>query len=553
MCSWQHLPWELRLRVLDYVERAPERHNLAACAAVAAEWQAPVERRTFSYLDVHSKEIDVFAAAVEGPQKSVRLNYIRHLHLHVRLGMYNCPNCLVPESPDTVHRNNVEFTRALWALLAVLATHNSRIGDDRLGQQHGLTLELSAASFSDAHHTFTDFRCQRGYPRFRVPADLDPAYTAYTERMERRRHAKANQHSVIRRLTRPYAQLHLQRDAFQSPWTLKAQRVMGGRPLALDFGNKGSDSSSNGGGGGLCRINIVRGLVIRRQFYRCISPDVLMLLLNPGLRCIRQLRIETWRPVLPFALRECINGYARLLKGLPRQLDAFHLHIEHHRRVPYHDETWAHLPSALNLSKQLVFASRSLVHVSVSYTPADASQFLSMVAGMPVCQPDGTQVDVNWPAGEPRQWPRLQTLALNTATLAPSMPWTLGEQLLVCAADTAACMPALTVMELWNPFAGEECYVQFEARTIPPKITLRAVWDARRVWTDRCRKRWSRVANMHYPNHPLEVSIEPLAADAVGPEQGYTGVLQHLQLRDKIVDPVSYYQMQWEEAHNFEG
>ncbi|KAK1772229.1 hypothetical protein QBC33DRAFT_520600 [Phialemonium atrogriseum] len=75
-----------------------------------------------------------------------------------------------------------------------------------------------------------------------------------------------------------------------------------------------------------------------------------------------------------------------------------------------------------------------------------------------------------------KDWGHLKTLALTSRLLHPGVPNVEIEKLLRAAGATAALMPKLEVMELWNAGQGHACYFRFE-RDETPTITLQGTWD----------------------------------------------------------------------------
>lgn len=145
----------------------------------------------------------------------------------------------------------------------------------------------------------------------------------------------------------------------------------------------------------------------------------------------------------------------------------------------------------------------------------------------------------------PRQraslWPRLNTIALTDMQLAPTKH---GETVLQIAGHMALEMPKLKILELWYSTSTDACFFRFEAST-PPKITMKGTWDMQRIWTRTCHEVWTMTAAT-FSIHPLQVTIGLLPKDTCTVKSFYGGILKYLELRDKIVDPVTRYQMERE-------
>ena len=104
---WSHLPPEIRLRILKLVAQDHEpKGNVGAAsvapyAAVCPEWQFFFEQITFNYLILGNSTLEAFKKVVGGSKK-IRLGYIRHLWLRIKLPKYSCPSCEKAESGLTI-------------------------------------------------------------------------------------------------------------------------------------------------------------------------------------------------------------------------------------------------------------------------------------------------------------------------------------------------------------------------------------------------------------------------------------------------------------------
>lgn len=295
--SWYRLPPEIQLIIWETVaeefmeerralkirlDARQEPNSLAASAAVSRDWQGFFERVTFQHLFINSPEVDQFASVISG--RKVRLEYIRHLHLHVCLENYDCTQCNKIEDAATVRRNNSTFTRALWMLLAVLATWDSRLVDCT-SEEYGMVLELSAGSSSDSQHIFRHFRLYKDYP-YNFVSDLDSNLEAYNHHRQRVVANPVNSHGW-------------RNGAWPSAERTRGStnRVVWSPALCVDFSSLSANTGRQ-----VRRLDIVRGFMIRRRFYRAISPRLILWLLASGLRNIRELRIELWSPAHLFGM-----------------------------------------------------------------------------------------------------------------------------------------------------------------------------------------------------------------------------------------------------------
>ncbi|OAA64690.1 protein-tyrosine phosphatase 2 [Niveomyces insectorum RCEF 264] len=420
MLSWYWLPTELRLLIwnilisdasedrqilriqLDTSSRKPI--SLAACTAVSRDWQAYFEPVTFRRLFVESTEVEQFVAATQGPRKA-RLGYIHHLHLHVRLHDYDCSQCDKAPDAEALARDKAVFTKALWPLLRALARWGTQKVDGT-HERHGIALELSASSWSDAAHGYRDFKLQRDYP-YELAEDVDWDFTAY-KHYTRREIADRKRRS---------------RDLHRAAWeqempvpSAMADRVFGVRPLGAWTQRRAP------------RLRIVRALVVRRRFYRAIDPNLLSWLLRSGPCSIRELRVEQWS-------RDAIHKLALNLakKPLPRTVEALLIYYKATESSTAREQWSLRYPDT---EAALAKASRPLQCIAITNL-VQATDFF----GMAVLQPKGYH------------WPRLRAIALTDRRL---RPFGEGHELVKLAARMALEMPALEIMELWNQALGTE-------------------------------------------------------------------------------------------------
>lgn len=148
----------------------------------------------------------------------------------------------------------------------------------------GLTLELGAVSPSDSKHTFRDFRLDENYP-YQNGRDVQEHYDAYKSRT-RGLHETNTLHD-------PY---HGWVDGHRSDVSMGSKfRLMG------NFSNRANypvlSKFSAGTPRRTPRVDIVTGLLLRRQFYREIASPILARLLSESFPCIRWLRHERWHHV----------------------------------------------------------------------------------------------------------------------------------------------------------------------------------------------------------------------------------------------------------------
>jgi hypothetical protein len=169
------------------------------------------------------------------------------------------------------------MSRALWNILIILSKWTKSV-QSRSRRQQGLTLELGAYSPSDSKHTFRDFHLEQGYP-YQEGKDLEPHWEAYQLRASR-----------LDTIIDPY---HGWVNGHQNHISLGSkQRIMG--TLTVKHLPEFSTSSQT-----FPRVEIITGLLIRRQFYRKVAISSLSKLLYEAFTCLQWFRHEGWHNVNP--------------------------------------------------------------------------------------------------------------------------------------------------------------------------------------------------------------------------------------------------------------
>jgi hypothetical protein len=158
------------------------------------------------------------------------------------------------------HRNNVIFSQAVRILLNILSDWERHYPD----RNDGLTLELSAHSPCDAEHCFQDDAgLQPDYPH------LDPIRTQRDYIIEYEKSffnpRDLPSHKSIRRLRHGFRNpIGFNSNIQAAPLGSAAKRQI--RPLQFD------NSSGKGEKYQLPTVRMISSLVVRRQFYREMSP-----------------------------------------------------------------------------------------------------------------------------------------------------------------------------------------------------------------------------------------------------------------------------------------
>lgn len=180
------------------------------------------------------------------------------------------------------NRNDDIFSRAVWNLLIILSNWTGFSCGCGCGRRYqGLTLELGVYSPSDSKHTFRDFRLEHDYP-YQDKKDLERDYGAYRRRAARLKLNPLNDPS------------HGWVDGHRDAVCLGSkQRIMGMLAINLSLPEFSAFSQT------FPKVEIVTGLLIRRQFYRKITAKSLSKLLREAFTCLRWFRHEGWHDVSP--------------------------------------------------------------------------------------------------------------------------------------------------------------------------------------------------------------------------------------------------------------
>lgn len=144
MASFTSLPPEI---VQSIVHVTLEMQPGMACkyATVSRDWQALVEKKTFSSLRLNSMRVQELSNILTPRRRS----YVRNIAVEVTLPEYDVEKAgHRKETPQEQHTNSQTFTDLICALFAVLATWKLP-ADGATGEQRGVSLSLSASSPSD--------------------------------------------------------------------------------------------------------------------------------------------------------------------------------------------------------------------------------------------------------------------------------------------------------------------------------------------------------------------------------------------------------------------
>ncbi|KAM5347728.1 hypothetical protein ACJ41O_007552 [Fusarium nematophilum] len=520
---WRDLPPELSLMILEnvaagypsgYVAKASSEYTrLAQYSPVSREWQTFFERIIFKHIILDQSHLSVLKSIIEGDGKK-RLGYIRHLWLRVKLDKYDCKVCRKAENEATIARNNAVFTKAMHDLLTILAAAND------VKSRHGLQLELSVHSESDYQHVYRDFRLRDDYP-FITEADLEDG------KMYREYHRTRLWSTVtIKDLKHGFRGPGMQRRTM-TPGQKK--RLRGTLPLSFSF----EDPTTV-----LPRVDIVRGLVTRRQFYRNISAKALAQLLRESLGSLCMFRYEQMCDIgesIQISAREDIRDL--LLPHLPPSLERLYLYQGGHSAICIS----AVVPMEPSLGVRLAKTSCQLMELASSVRVC-APEFLCDFA---TCvRDDGKNIPMGY------SWPRLEYLVLHMPRLGLINDNSVIASVLSAASFAVSLMPKLRVMEIWDSRAETAAIFRYSNKGGDnPRLTWRRAGGDGRPLHPALVRNWERTARCH-GHRDLVVEIEPLPFTAEE-LHGFSGstMLDCLELKKLVLDPRSLCQVQFERRY----
>lgn len=271
--SWTKLPAEIRCMILKIVaDDSNSEHSYirVGYTTVCREWQPVFEKETFKSLILNQNRIYGLKEFMEGVN-IYRQKYLYKIFLHIQLQQYDCKVCRTKEDDTTIRNNNDIFSKAISDLLTILSQWKSSTRLPGCSQIEGLILELGASSPSDCRHTpLNDFRLEDNYPYYEK-SDLDPDFKAYRE------YGKSFKNSI------DYCYGSVNR----------RNKFCGSRPEWRVMGTLTVDENKTN----LPEVTIVRGLLIRRRFYRRIASSTINKLFCTSFTCLEWFRHEGWHNV----------------------------------------------------------------------------------------------------------------------------------------------------------------------------------------------------------------------------------------------------------------
>ncbi|KAK5997435.1 hypothetical protein PT974_02791 [Cladobotryum mycophilum] len=537
--GWYALPCEIRLMILKLL--SDDGSKTCAYASVNAEWQDFFEARNFHRLILRPSCISKFNQIVYPERRRL----VKHIWLRFETPPYSCSHYKKNQTREEEARANRRFTRAIWSLLGALSSWE--VGDG------GLVLELSVHSPSDRYHYFPDYRIDKGiYPHaqdekctYREYAALVPCTTLPQSASERRRHHRHGWLNGVR---------------ISEPEGHSAERVFSNQ-MELDFSGFREGANKE-----LSSVSVVKGLLIRRQYFRAFDPVALGRILQslPG---VEILTLEIWREISPLLesnyqmdLTELL-GRVKPLKSLAIFEDCNSLFNRYERpklspilgwmlAVMSHSITQLSVAFVANAEDFFrPFYFKQSTHIS-SLSP-ETIFFLTSLFGLYNLKSFaeealGTDQRASGNAApspfyEP-EWPNLESLILTSQLLQPSKFKNKINAMLLNAANAAMRMPKLRAMEIWNGKKGAAfifTYLRYGVNQWPT-IYITSTWQFELKIT--VFDAWERVAEKHM-NRGLVMRMQRLDGGAI---TSYGSVVGLLKLRQQVLHPVSLCQLKWE-------
>ncbi|KAJ3544743.1 hypothetical protein NM208_g2894 [Fusarium decemcellulare] len=272
---WDSLPPEIRLRVLRCVVLGHRRIETPAAlgfgkasslATVSREWQCFFEKETFRRMALTSSDLTTFSRVVRG-KNAIRLNYINHLWLNVKLTKYTQRIYDRPESATNIGQNNRIFSYAIATLLNALSSWE--------GIHGGLTLEIHAHSPSDHKYHPWELELHGDYP-LRFEEDLVNSTSLSKYRRKKLEETRIGTGRPSVSVEQGMAQrLHGTPLKIQ-PWPLKKRKLCKNPVQKLPS------------------APIVKGLVLRQAFFRGIALTSLAALFRESFVALESFRLQRW-------------------------------------------------------------------------------------------------------------------------------------------------------------------------------------------------------------------------------------------------------------------
>ncbi|KAH7266178.1 hypothetical protein B0J15DRAFT_534266 [Fusarium solani] len=462
---WNSLPPEIRLLILRCIAlnfESKETVRASSLATVSREWRSFFEGETFRRIALASPDLPAFSKVVRG-EDAIRPGYIRNLYLRIRLAEYTKRIYDKPESATNIKENNRTFTSDMTVLLNSLSSWE--------GTRGGLTLEINAHSPSDQIFHRSEGEVHDDYP-IRFKEDLKDL-RSFLEYLRDKRAARVTSIAVPRSVRRG------------------AARRLRGTPLELlpQRQKRGTCSTNN-----LPRVPIVKGLVLRRSFFRGIAPESIATLLRESFVALESFYLHKWIGQTP-DLQTC------LMPTLPPTVRRFSFD----QSSRWDSCKYASAPKKLEGLARLMATS---CHRFTEFSP-------------PLKNKES----------------KLQHLTLRTQHLRPRGRQNFVTDFLIIAALAAMKLPRIRILEIWNSGHRFGYLFRYAQDSHRATITWRVI-GSQFVLMPKVVGAWTRVAS----RRPL--AIEWISfTDANGTSFNHISIHRHLALRRLAFDPITEAQI----------
>ncbi|KAI1762197.1 hypothetical protein GGR53DRAFT_428997 [Hypoxylon sp. FL1150] len=475
-------PAEIKTKILHLVD------DPVTCTAVCREWQEILETKTFKQIQLSQRRLGDFARIVQGRRRKL----VSHIWLRIEFPRYDCRRCGEIESRKEENENSLILGHAIEGLFVILS--NWKKPHDL--NPKGLTLELCQFSPSDSEHTFKDHNFQH-----------DP----YSEPPEAFRMLAAPQEMPVGYQSDP---LHSWQGGVRLPfsWPIMQSsiRVATAPACPAQFNPP--------------EVDVVTGLLIRQQYFRDFTPITLAAIFKSlvALEHIMYERASVMYPGSNHIQRGHVmlhTGFKGTLSCLPETLKQ--LSIYESDKKAFRDRIRGPAPAIWRLESALAIkqGSQNLEQLSTSYF-IDAENFFQCGSS-------------SW------KWNKLKNLVLTSNLLDPNEAPKRVNDLLEAAGATARNMPNLGTMEIWHGKGSTHgCIFRFSTDDNSSTITWHSTWEIK--LEDRVIDSWKKTVDQNTRHENLGVVFEALQLNLVYP----ASVLSHLKLKDLVVCPISFRQIQ---------
>lgn len=257
------LPPEIQLYILQFLAESNSsnflRTRLSAYACVCRRWQWFVESRTFQHLTLGPHDTAIFSRYTY-PE---RMRYVKHIVLEIPVRDDREIRHYYPTATDAP--NNLIFSHAVWNLWVALAGWRN----------HRLTVELVVVSSFEKRVEENSYRDTRR-ALIRCLDQGSPVATLPDTQITQLRN--------FQNIPSDPSELE--------EWNCQKQRLLGTAPLEFNFDGLALEREARYPRR-LARARVISEIIIRRRYFRNISPKALSLMFqaSPYLEAIH---LERW-------------------------------------------------------------------------------------------------------------------------------------------------------------------------------------------------------------------------------------------------------------------